>query len=214
MHHQSIIFAAILAAGIISVSAIIQQQSTKAQQGIAPFEINSAISEDRIVITIVKSSAEQELPEGPIVIIPPNQTEGEDNATVILPEPPADNETGVSPPGNITIIQPDGEVSQLPFGNMTTTPGNVTVIDPPTCGCPPAGSAEAEPGTPTQLPITPPAAEEQPPQAAQLPAEQPPTATQLPAEQPPIATQLPATPEGDDSDEGDGGDGDDGNEGG
>lgn len=206
-HIASIIFVAAIAAGIVSVStAVISLEQPQAKaQGIAPFEINSAISEDRIVITIVKSSAAQELPEGPIVIIPPNTTEGEDNATVILPEPPA-NETG-APPGNITIIEPDGEVSQLPAGNITTTPGNVTVIDPPACGCPIVGEEEAEPGVPTQLPI--------------MPSEEPPVATQLPAAEPepPVATQLPAETEQQEetesSDDGGGGNGNgDGNGGG
>jgi len=197
----TILAAIAIVGGIVSVSTIILSQSIQAQgPSGAPFEINSAISEDRIVITIVRSTAEQELPEGPIVIIPPNETAGEDNATVILP--PESNETGTAPPGNITIIEPDGEITQLPAGNITETPGNVTVIDPPACGCPPVGETEAEPGVPTQLPVMPP---EEPLAAAGNE-----TATQLPADQLEQETENQEVESNDDGGNGNG----DGNDGG
>jgi hypothetical protein len=206
MHHHVQFLAAIaIVAGIISISAIATTTQAQLPSGTAPFEINSAISEDRIVITIVKSSAAEELPDTPIVIIPPNETAGEENATVITPGEPTQLPVipgEPAPPANITIIEPDGNVTQVPAGNITETPGNVTVIDPPApepCGCPPA----EEPPTAVQLPVMPAGGGND---TTIISNE---TTIETP---PPVITQLPATQE-EESDDGNGdgnGNGDDG----
>lgn len=164
----AVVFVAAIAAGIILVSAIIAQ--AQAQNGLPFAEVNTQITGDKIVVTITRSP---EAPPGPIVIIPPNETEGEDNATVILPQPPVDNETGIQPPGNITIIEPDGNVTQVPDGNITQTPGNVTVIDPPAppaCECPVNGGITLPvEGNDTTIITNETTVEEAPPAPAQLP---------------------------------------------
>lgn len=117
-------------------------------------KVKTTQNQDYISILITKNPDESTppQPEVPVIIVP---GEGE-NGTIVVPD---QNETG----GNVTIIDPIGNVTQIPDGNVTVidndtvvvappdeniteTPGNVTVIDPepplpPTeeeCGCPPA----------------------------------------------------------------------------
>lgn len=102
--------------------------------------VTTVQDEHHIVTTVTKNG---EAPTGPIVIIPPEPDKPNDNGTIITP---AENITAENP-GNITIISPGGNVTELP-GNITTvgndtviitppdrnvteTPGNVTVISPP-----------------------------------------------------------------------------------
>jgi len=125
--------------------------------------IQTVQDENHIAITITKSGAP---PNGPVIIVPPGG-EGGKNGTILTP---GDNGTknnttntgsNVTAPtsGNVTIIDQKGNITEVPNGNVTNvnnntvvvapvgqnvtvTPANVTVIDPPvkqppvpTCSC-------------------------------------------------------------------------------
>lgn len=100
--------------------------------------VHTVQTDDLIVTTVTKHGA---APEGPIIVVPP--TEGHENGTIITP---GENIT-VGNPGNVTVILPGGNVTEIPGNvtsigndtviiappdrNITETPGNVTIIDPP-----------------------------------------------------------------------------------
>ena len=116
---------------------------------------------DKIVITIVKEPGSTpadgnvtlpEVPEGPIIIVP--NPDGEGNGTVIIPEPT--NETTTTPGGNetttteppIVVIPPDGNVTQVEQpSNVTVIDNDTVIITPPTDNI-------------TEIPIVSPPAEE------------------------------------------------------
>lgn len=166
MYKVLVIIVAIVAAGIIPVSTSFVQ--TYAQQEIASIaggfaSITTEQSGDKIVITIVREPGSAptdgnvtlpEVPEGPIIIVP--DPGGEGNGTVIVPQPPASNETAtgnetaptpeppviivdpgnndtivVEPPTNVTQVDNGTVIIHPPAQNVTETPGNVTVVDPP-----------------------------------------------------------------------------------
>lgn len=120
--------------------------------------------DDRLIITTVTKSGEP--PTGPVIILPPEP--GKDNGTIVTPD---ENITAENP-GNITIISPGGNVTELPGNitnvgndtviitppdrNVTETPGNVTVISPPLGGnetVPPCTCQnQTQPQPPTTIP--------------------------------------------------------------
>lgn len=124
--------------------------------------VKTTQNKDYISILVTKnpSEAAPPAPDVPVIIVPgegengtivvpdENQTNGGGNVTVI---DPAGNITQI-PDGNVTIIDNDTVIVAPPDENITETPGNVTVIDPepplpPTpeeCGCPPAAGGGNE----------------------------------------------------------------------
>lgn len=182
---NTVIFGALIAAGIIGVSALVaqspaavkgQDQSTAEAilSGGAFAKVSTEITDEQIVITIDRNpefEPTEALP--PLIVVPPNETGGEQNVTVIeIPQAPEPgNETAPTEGGNVTIIEPGGNISIIEDGNatiidnetavivsppdrnVTETPGDVVVIDPPVanetaqepCGCPPAGVEGAAP---------------------------------------------------------------------
>ena len=167
-----------LVASILGLGAIApvsmasaQSESIASAMGGAFASVKTEITDTQIVITIDRNpnapplpeggEGNVTLPEGPIIIVPPDEETGEEG-TVILP--PVGNETVPEPEGNVTIVDPEGNVTQIepptnvtvidndtvvvapPDQPVTETPGNVTVIDPPAavpepepCSCPPVG---------------------------------------------------------------------------
>ena len=109
---------------------------------------------DFVVITVGRSG--ETIPEGPIVVVPPEDPA--ENGTIIVPdenvtntEEPSDNVIVIEPDGNVTEVQ--GNVTNIdnetviiaPVDqNVTETPGGVVVVDPPVddCGCPVGPSDE------------------------------------------------------------------------
>jgi hypothetical protein len=131
---------ALLSVGFTTTSTIrAQSNATASQPQQIPFLPTSVFQDDKQIVTIVTKSGQA--PTGPVVVIP--NPEGGKNGTILTP---GDNKTAEN--GNITIIQPNGNITTVPGGNVTvvdnntvvvappdrnvtTTPGNVTVIDPP-----------------------------------------------------------------------------------
>lgn len=177
--------ASILGLGAIAPVSIASAQSESAVESMLGgtfASVKTEITDEQIVITIDRNpnappigGGEENvtLPEGPIIIVPPNNTTGE-NGTIILP--PVANETVPEAPveGNVTVVEPDGNITQIepptnvtvidndtvviapPDQPVTETPGNVTVIDPPVvnatepgipeeCGCPIEGVSGGAP---------------------------------------------------------------------
>src|SRR5262245_35081366 len=187
MYKTTVIFGALIVAGIISISAFVAQSSTAQSDSSmasslagAFASVKTEITDTQIVITIdrnpnappVEPGTNATIPEGPIIIIPPNNETGQ-NGTIIVPEPPANvtlpggnvtlpieppvivvdpdgNSTAVTPPSNVTVIDNGTVVVAPPDQPVTEVPGNVTVISPPPvnatepepCGCPPATGVE------------------------------------------------------------------------
>lgn len=197
MYRITVIFAAIaIVAGIVAVSAIVAQasraqsdsESTAMLGGNSVFaSVTTEITDEQIIITIQKNPnvsagvpGELPPPDTPIIVIPPNETSGE-NVTII-PIPPI-NESSPGGGGNVTIIEPGGNISIIEDGNatiidndtavivsppdrnVTETPGDVVVIDPPVEETPPAtGSNNTEctcppvtgvPGAPPDIQLPP-----------------------------------------------------------
>lgn len=131
---------ALLSVGFTTTSTIrAQSNATSAPTQQIPFLPTSVFQDDKQIVTIVTKSGEA--PKGPVVVVP--NPEGGKNGTIITP---GDNKTAEN--GNVTIIEPNGNVTEVhggnvtvvdnntvvvapPDRNVTTTPGNVTVIDPP-----------------------------------------------------------------------------------
>ena len=169
--------ASILGLGAIApVATNAQSESTSSMVGGTFASVKTEITDTQIIITIDKvpgatpsepGTGNVTIPEGPIVIVPPNNETGQ-NGTIIVPpviEPPANvtlpdnvtlpveppviivdpegNSTTVTPPSNVTVIDNDTVVVAPPDQPVTETPGNVTVIDPPAVNA-------TEPGTPAE----------------------------------------------------------------
>lgn len=127
--------------------------------------------EHHIITTVTKSG---EPPSGPIVIIPPNQTNtngsvitpGDNNTVVIdngtVTEVPASNDTVIiQPDGNVTTV-PDANVTVVdnstvviapPDRNVTTIPDNITVIGPPATELPPVKNCTCQQQNNTEQPV-------------------------------------------------------------
>lgn len=156
--------------------------------------VETVQDQNHIVTTVTKNG---ESPTGPIIILPPPSGTGE-NGTILTPGENATNEA----PGNITIISPGGNVTEIPGNitnigndtiiiappdrNITETPGNVTIIDPPrpaqlpvlpsaNCTC---NQAPAQPIPPVV--VTPAPGQNITNGSQQQPSQQPPQAQQLP----------------------------------
>jgi hypothetical protein len=134
---------ALVSTGFMTTSTIRAQGNATASQTQAqqvPFLPTSVFQDDKQIVTIVTKQGEA--PKGPIVVVP--NPEGGKNGTIITP---GENKTAEN--GNVTIIQPNGNVTEVhggnvtvvdnntvvvapPDRNVTVTPGNVTIIDPPT----------------------------------------------------------------------------------
>jgi len=134
---------ALMSTGFMTTSTIRAQGNATAsttQQQQIPFLPTTIFQDDKQIVTTITKSGEA--PTGPIVVIP--SPEGGKNGTILTP---GENKTAEN--GNVTIIQPNGNVTEVPGGNVTvidnntvvvappdrnvtTTPGNVTIIDPPT----------------------------------------------------------------------------------
>lgn len=165
---------------LVSFTPISQQIRIQAQQSSTVITNDQGFAgikvvqdTDHIVITVTKNGAAT---EGPIVVIPPKEGEG-NNGTILTP---GENVTAGKPgEGNVTIISPTGNITEVPNGNITQidnstvvvtepnrtvteTPANVTVIDPPKteCGCGNQGTVQSNTTQtntteiPGQLPVT------------------------------------------------------------
>lgn len=171
--------AAFVAIGLIPVAtstSVLAQTITETNVPGSFADVKTIQDETHIVITITKEGAGQIA--GPVVIPPLENESGivivpvpptaptEENVTTTVPEeepaaPGNETETAPEEPAievpsnNVTVIEPDGNVTQIPDGNVTNidnstvivtdqnqtvteTPGDVIVIDPPVCGCPAA----------------------------------------------------------------------------
>lgn len=118
-------------------------------------------NETQITITITKSGPTA--PTEPVIVIPPktNVSTSEGNGTTLAPGESVNTTAPTEPgKGNVTVIGPSGNVTEIPRTNssgtgitqidngsvivvggnrtITETPGNVTVIDPPVAPTPPA----------------------------------------------------------------------------
>lgn len=85
--------------------------------------VHTTQDDTHIITTVTKKG---EAPTGPIVIIPPEPDKPNDNGSIITP---AENITAENP-GNITIISPGGNVTELP-GNITNVGNDTVIIAPP-----------------------------------------------------------------------------------
>lgn len=153
----AIAIAAVLSMVTMSTAAVTGQTETSTSVSGSFANVQTVQDDSHIVITITKAGGE--VPTGPVIVIPPNETDTGDNGTIITPEP---NATGTE--GNDTdviVIEPDGNVTQVP-GNVTNidnstvivapsnqtvteTDGGVVVVDPVPCGCPPVDEEPTAP---------------------------------------------------------------------
>lgn len=224
------VMASLIVSMTLAATTTTQYQSVKAQQPptatqlpIFPqapsttqhLPVQTVQDHSHIVTTVTKTG---EAPTGPIVIIPPVPGGGE-NGTILTP---GENVSG-GVPENVTIVAPDGNVTEIPNGNVTVidnetviitapperniteTPGNVTIIDPPHIATLPVFPTGQQPANctcnQTNQPIPPvvvtPAPGQnittgEPPRAQQLPTlPLPPT---IPNNAPPQIQQLPSLP--------------------
>ena len=141
-----VLFSALAAAGgMISIAYAQTVTQTEVPDSFADVQVVQ--DANQIVVTITKEGAPVE--PGPIIV---------DNENGTITEPSTDNVTIIEPAGNITEV-PDANVTIIDNTTVVVapenetvseTPGGAVVIDAP-CGCPPSGNetvAEPEPVPP------------------------------------------------------------------
>lgn len=156
----AIVISALFPLGFVPYLIAQTETSTSISGGFA--NVQTFQDDEHIVITVTKSGAEiPEEPGAPVVIDP-----GDNGSGVVVV--PVENVTEPAPSEDVVIIEPNGNVTELP-GNVTNidnstvivapenqtvteTPADVIVIDPPACDCP---TADDEPVAEESEPIPP-----------------------------------------------------------
>lgn len=129
---KSILGIAVALAAVITLAStpVLLRAQTATQLPVIPpatpttedhLPVHTTQDDTHIITTVTKKG---EAPTGPIVILPPSPDN--ENGTIITPD---ENITAENP-GNITIISPGGNVTELP-GNITNVGNDTVIIAPP-----------------------------------------------------------------------------------